>query len=382
MSDKTSAAVRQSTVFLWGQFGPYHHDRCQAAAFALPNRDVIGIEVANGSDHHYQWQPAAAEGFTKRTIFPGESYEKTGFFRRLCGLVRETLRANARHNFLCHYDQLEIFTLAVVLRLLGRKVFMMWESKFDDKPRSVWRELLKWFLLRPYNGAITSGPRARAYLHYLGLLNRPIVEGYDSISVERLKKLSGMEPAPGGAPFSERNFLVVARLVEKKNLPLALAAYDLYRRRVKGMPRKLIFLGAGPFAEALKAETAMRGLTAVEFPGFVQAQEIANHMARALALILPSNEEQWGLVVNEALALGVPVLCSENVGARDTLVCDGVNGYVFKTGEAERLSCFMEALSEDELRWSAFAVAASERASLGDTRQFGEGIRQLIEFCP
>jgi len=382
MLDATAAPDAKPILFLWGQFGPYHVDRCTAAATTCPNHAIVGIEVANASEHHYNWEASEAVGFSKRTLFPGKSYEKAGRLRRLIAMLRDGVGVGARHNFLCHYDQPEVFVLAIVLRLFGRRVFMMWESKFDDHPRNVWRELLKWFLLLPYNGAITSGPRARTYLYFLGLTGRPVAEGYDSISVERLRNLAGTAPAPDGIPFAERHFIVVARLVEKKNLPLALAAYDLYRRRAADRARKLIVLGTGPLESALKAEVAARGLDGVEFPGFVQAEEVARHMGRALALILPSNEEQWGLVVNEALALGVPVLCSENVGARDTLVREGVNGHVFKGGEAERLAALMDRLATDEVYWRKLASSAASAAPLGDAARFGEGVRTLIAFHP
>lgn len=369
-------------LFLWGQFGPYHRDRCAAAAAALDDRAVIGLEVADGSALHYDWQPKVVDSFTKITLFPGETYEGAGLFRRLVGLVRKGTGAHARHNFLCHYDQPEVFVLAAILRLFGRRVFVLFESKFDDRPRSVWREVFKWFFLLPYNGALTSGPRARAYLSFLGIEGRPIADGYDTVSAARLRELARATADAQPIRFEERPFVVVARLVAKKNLPLALAAYDLYRRRAGSSARGLVFLGSGPLEEALKAEAAQRGLDSVRFAGFVQEEGVAREVSRALALILPSIEEQWGLVVNEALALGVPVLCSENVGARETLIREGENGYVFAAADAERLSRLMEDLAGSEARWHRMSLVVAESASAGDTERFAEGVKTLVEALP
>lgn len=379
MSDAT--ATRSSILFLWGQFGPYHEDRCKAVA-ALPNHTVLGIEVANNSSHHYAWTLTEVSDFRKITLFPGQTFEQPGFFRRLKALVREGIRAGAHYNFLCHYDKLEIFILAVVLRFLRRRVFILWETKFDDRPRLLWREILKWILLRPYHGALTSGIRARSYLMFLGMTGRAIADGYDSVSIVRLRNLSTSPPAPGGIPFQQRNFLVVARLVAKKNLSLAIAAYDLYRRQTKVNARGLVILGGGPLETALKAEVSVRGLQGVHFEGFLQPADVADQMSHALALVLPSMEEQWGLVVNEALALGVPILCSENVGARDDLVRNGKNGYVFSVNSAEQLADHMLTISSDEVLWQRVAAAALQTADLGDTKHFAEGVRSLIEVTP
>lgn len=379
MSD--SAAARPSILFVWGQFGPYHQDRCKAAG-ELPNHTVIGLEIANNSSHHYAWAPTEASGFTKITLFPGQTYEQAGRLNRLWSLLHQGVRAGARYNFLCHYDQPEIFIFAVILRLLRRRVFIMWESKFDDRPRSLWREILKWFFLRPYHGVLNSGIRSRAYLAFLGMANRPIATGYDSVSIERLRALAEAPAAPNGVPFGQREFLVIARLVAKKNLSLVVAAYDLYRRNNSGNARNLVFLGTGPLEAALKAEVSVRGLEGVNFAGFVQTDGVAHYLSHALALVLPSIEEQWGLVVNEALALGVPVLCSENVGARDDLVRDSENGYVFTEYNAAHLADLMELLASNEARWRAMAIASSKRADLGDTARFAEGVRALIAAAP
>ena len=64
-------------------------------------------------------------------------------------------------------------------------------------------------------------------------------------------------------------------------------------------------------------------------------------LRKSLALILPSTEEQFGFVVLEALALGIPVIVSENVGARDLHVRTGVNGFIFEPDNEKGLAFFM-----------------------------------------
>lgn len=384
MSDAPVEAGRSRICFVWIQFGPYLMDRCEAAAAALPGREVIGVEIAaRSARHEYAWASQRDGGsFRKETVFPDDSYDRAGFLGRTWTLVRSVIGLDARHHFLCHYNMPSVFALAVVLRALGRRVFVMGDSKFDDRPRTLWREMVKRLFLMPYNGALVGGRRHREYLQFLGFKCRPIAEGFDTVSMTRLRALAAVPPAPDGVPFAGRRFVVVARLIAKKNLPLVIAAYGLYRRQAGDAARELVILSAGDLAEALQAEVRARNLQGVTFTGHVSDEDMARHLGAALALILPSIEEQWGVAVNEATFMGVPVLCSENVGARDTLVRNGINGFVFGADDVEGLAHLMADVASDEDRWRALAAAALVRAPLGDVDRFGEGVRALIAAAP
>jgi glycosyltransferase involved in cell wall biosynthesis len=86
----------------------------------------------------------------------------------------------------------------------------------------------------------------------------------------------------------------------------------------------------------MRARIAELGLEdRVVFTGFLQEEAVAAAMDRALALVLVSIEEQWGLVVNEAVSLGLPVIVSAQAGASDLLVRNLVNGYVVQPGDHE-----------------------------------------------
>jgi len=119
-------------------------------------------------------------------------------------------------------------------------------------------------------------------------------------------------------------------------------------------------------------------LSKLVFRGFVQAPEVARTLASTLALILPSTEEQWGLVVNEALAMGVPVLCAMNAGARDLLVRTEINGFLFEADNAAGLASLMCRLSTDRAEWQRLAEGSQRLAPLGDARHFGVAAARLI----
>ena len=76
--------------------------------------------------------------------------------------------------------------------------------------------------------------------------------------------------------------------------------------------------------------------------------------------------------------MGVPILCSDRVGARDSLVRAGVNGYVFEPDNVQGLARLMGQLGSDETQWRAFAEAALSFAEKGDATRFAEAVAELV----
>jgi L-malate glycosyltransferase len=369
---------RRSTIlFQWNQFAPYQIDRLEAvAAASVTDLEIVGVAVASRS-FTYPWQPLSSNRVKTYDLFDDRKFEETTTWQRLWRRLADLRKHKVRYAFLCNYDQIDTLVVAFVLRVLGAKVFSMIESKFDDKPRKAWRELLKSFFLLPYHGAMVSGLRIRDYAAFLGVPPHRLFDGYDTVSVDRIRADGGAPVAPDGVPFADRHFTVVARHVEKKNLFMAIEAYERYRQLATS-PRALHLCGTGELEDALKADVARRGLVGVEFRGFLEPEVVAKEFATTLALILPSKEEQWGLVVNEALAMGLPILCSDNVGARDSLVRTAVNGYVFEPDNPQGLALIMDRLAADEAEWRRLAKSATEFAYRGDSSHFASGVAQAL----
>jgi glycosyltransferase involved in cell wall biosynthesis len=76
-------------------------------------------------------------------------------------------------------------------------------------------------------------------------------------------------------------------------------------------------------------------------PGFKQYPELPNYYGLASAFVLPSISETWGLVVNEAMASGLPVLVSDRCGCAPDLVRDGTNGFTFDPYSVEEIASAM-----------------------------------------
>ncbi len=367
-------------ALVWDNLGPTHVDRCAAVAEALGEHGKLtAIEIC-ASSNDYGWRPAAPVNFDKISLFRMSTPESAGALKLALRLVRACRAARARTVFLWGYQLSGVFIAACAMRLLGIRVLIFNDSKFDDKPRYLSKELAKILYCLPFNGGITASTRGVDYLRLRGFRKRPIELYYDNISIDRVRRLAGMPPAPEGVNHAERNFLCVARLVEKKNHPMLLRAFALYRRRTQSQ-RRLIVCGSGPLEPELRRLAGELEIAEhVEFTGWVQEEDIARHLGRALCLILPSLEEQFGIAVLEAQAMGLPVIVSENVGARDLHVRSGVNGFVVESWNPVGIAYFMERIAGDAQLWRELSTHALAGADLGDVRHFVASVFKLARI--
>jgi glycosyltransferase involved in cell wall biosynthesis len=366
-------------VFIWDNFGPLHADRCDAVARKFEGQhEVVGLELASRSKL-YDWVPESGTMFKKITLVTGRSMEEIPFVERFRKTLRACLRMERNTQFfMCHYNDPAIFATSSILHLLGRHVYTMGCSKFDDYERGLTKELIKSILYRPYNGGIASGTRSCDYMRFMGLRASSVQSPYNAVSLNRIRTLAAVPAAPDGVAFFERHFTIVARLVPKKNISMALKAMSIYAASLPN-PRALHIFGTGPLEAELREQAQRDGIAhLVHFRGFLQTADISKAYGSSLGLLLPSIEEQFGNVVPEAMGMGLPVLVSDNCGARDLLVRTGVNGFVVEPDNPAGMAFFMQLLSQDEALWRRLSIAAMQYAERADSDRFAEAVEALI----
>jgi glycosyltransferase involved in cell wall biosynthesis len=142
----------------------------------------------------------------------------------------------------------------------------------------------------------------------------------------------------------------------------------------------LVLLGDGPLKpelERLVAELKLQD--SVVMPGFKQYDELPFFYALAGAFIHASTVEQWGLVVNEAMASGLPVLVSNRCGCAQDLVKDGVNGFNFDPYHPEQMAELMFRLSAPQFPLADFGAASRRIITDWSPERFAKGFCQSIE---
>lgn len=363
----------RNNIFLWENFGPMHADRCDAVANI--GIKVIGLELYSKSDV-YDWNPEKGLNFEKVTLFKSGRPRGLALILALLKLRKNLGKSNW---FLCHYEWKEVFIFASLLRLLGDNVFTMGCSKFDDFPRNSKREFLKSFFFKPYHGAIGSGMRSKSYFEFHGIPSHMVATEYNTVSTQRIRELANFSQDKIYDDYENRYFTIVARLVPKKNLFMALDAYKIYFNS-NTKPRFLKICGSGPLEADLKAYAQKLEIeNYIVFMGFIQTEEISKTLSKSLALILPSIEEQFGNVIIEAQAIALPVLLSEVCGAKDKLVRSAKNGFIFEPDNPEGLAWFMTLLSNDQKMWEKMCLSAFEYSKYGDVEAFASAVQSLLE---
>lgn len=280
-------------------------------------------------------------------------------------------------------------------RQQGVATILMSESKWDDAPRRWWKEWWKSVrYVRQFDGALVGGEMHRDYLVQLGMDPARIFLGYDvvdnrhfaqGVAIARTNP-SAIRQRHSGIP-ARPYFLAVTRLISRKNVVRLVQAYARYRQTLCDRHQldaawDLVICGSGSEEVAIRQMIRQNGLQdCVHLPGFIGYSQLPAWYGLASAFIHPALQDQWGLVVNEACASGLPILCSETVGAA-TLVNPGENGLLFAPEDegaiAQVLLQLHELPSERRVQWGRTSQTLISRHT---PQQFADGLMKALSVC-
>ncbi len=349
-------------MLVWINFGPYHIARLDALA-RLPHLNVLGVELSS-VEALRNWVVDGEPGrFQSETLWEGayETSDKTELARRV-ERIAEQFQPDAL--VISGYSEKPMRAAARWAKRRGRISILTSESHQADRARFWLKEQLKGIWVRRYfDAAFVGGERHVEYLSSLGFLRARIWRGYDVVDhayfsreAARVREAAPAWRAKLGLP--DRYFLYVGRFSAEKNLESLLHAFRFYRELAPGAPWALVMVGSGPLEARLKKMVHGRLRAEVIWPGFLQAEQLPTYYALASCLILPSRSEPWGLVVNEAMACGLPVLVSDRCGVIGDLVFPGINGYVFDPNDIDGLAFLMLRVASGRVDLDAMGAAS------------------------
>jgi 1,2-diacylglycerol 3-alpha-glucosyltransferase len=379
---------KPAVAVVFHHIGPYHHARLNAGADRLSVTSIewsaTGYDTWGAADSPPQYRKISL--FAEATDrYPTSGQRRRAFYSALEQANPDVVAVNGWNNF-------GSLVAANCCMDRGIPMVVMSESARGDAPRTWRKEIIKRRIVDFYSAALVGGQRHVEYLIELGMPRERIFTGYDVVDNDWFARRaieirnSHLRRGYGGqAAFEirkkyrlpENYFLASARFIEKKNLPSLIRAYAEYREKWKGeTPWDLVLLGDGPLRDTLNTQLSTLNLHAhVHLPGFKQYDELPVYYALANAFVHASTTEQWGLVVNEAIASGLPVIVSERCGCVPELVRD--NGFTFDPKNDHELAAQMlkMALLTGEER-KAFADASYKIAANFVPERFGEGLEQ------
>lgn len=367
---------------IFHRFGPYHCARLEAAARDL---EVVAIEMA-AETTEYAWSKVKrSERYRRVTLFPdGESRGRKS--QEIVSRTRSAL-SNARPEVVAIPGWSNPGALAALqwCEITGTPAVLMSESTAGDEARASWREAIKRRLVRAYSAALAGGKPQVDYLVELGMPRERIFTGYDAVDNEYFAQSakevrSKQDEVRRGYGLPENYFLASARFIEKKNLFRLLNAYAAYRERLSPVtshssPWSLVLLGDGPLRSDLRHLISDLRLDGhVHLPGFKQYEELPVYYGLANVFIHASTSEQWGLVVNEAMAAGLPVLVSQRCGCARDLVQEGRNGFTFDPQDESQMAGLMLQVSSTPAMLAAMGAVSSEIISDWGPNHFARGL--------
>lgn len=365
---------------LFDNFGPYHFARLRGAQKVLGERRVTGLQIRDRSTE-YAWQSLRSEASNLglQTIFPFEE-SRPRTIQKIYYVWRHLNRLNPKAVAIAGYAAIEMLAALFWCRWHRRTAVLLSQSKEDDASRRWWKEWVKGVLVRRYDSALVGGRPQRRYIERLGMpieaiFTRINVVGNQDYHPDRIAKL----PRPLDKPF----FLLANRFVPKKNLIFVLECYAEYQRQlveVAERPWELVMAGDGPLRDELKARVLALGLQEVmHFPGFLQQPNLLPYLAHCEVFIHASTTEQWGLVVNEAMAAGRPVFVSRRCGCFEDLVIEGTTGLGFDPFNQDELVELMVRATKGELPLASLCANALTHITQFSPITFGQALGEAVE---
>ncbi|MCA9314705.1 MAG: glycosyltransferase family 4 protein [Planctomycetes bacterium] len=247
----------------------------------------------------------------------------------------------------------------------------------DLRPRAWWKRLVHRWHLRRFDAALAIGTANALFLRAAGMDASAIALAPYAVDTRHLEDAAKDRQAVGMAARARWNVssdAVVAQFVgklEPKKRPLDLVE-AVARARGHVPALELLVVGAGPLEAEVRARAQALGVPAT-FTGFLNQGELGPAYAAGDVFILPSDHgETWGLVVNEAQHVGLPVIVSDQVGCGPDLVTAGETGWTYPCGDVEALAARLVELGGD-------ADARARLGAAGQRRIAGYTIERAVE---
>jgi glycosyltransferase involved in cell wall biosynthesis len=270
-------------------------------------------------------------------------------------------------------------------RLRGTKVLVRSELDLVDQslgqraaPLRRMRDAVLGRWIRHADALLYIGERNRqAYLAHGARQDRLYFTPY-SVDVENITPATEQTPADRAAlrkawnvPPAATVILFVAKLIEKKRPIAMIEIADALRM---DPTVHVLIVGSGPQEVQLREEISRRSLVNVTMTGFVNQSRLGELYALSDIFVLPSHHEPWGLVVNEALCAGLPVVATNTVGSVADLISEGVTGFTFSNGDWPTLITRVRSLAGDSNLRARMGAGARARARSYSYDAAAEGV--------
>lgn len=264
--------------------------------------------------------------------------------------------------------------------------FILWNGSIEAGYRSdgFLKRTFRRIMASSSYGAVAYGSRAKDYLEKLGVAPARVFIGINTVDTSffsratekiRQQKRSVENPASDGRV----HLLSIGYLSPRKNFHQLIEVMRLLHAQRNEVVLDLV--GDGSERTLLENLVKDYGLSdVVRFHGYLQKEALPGLMAEATLFLFQTDFDIWGLVLNEAMAAGLPVICSPNAGAAADLIREGETGYIMDFNEPEKVAAkILELLSDPEKCRSTGANAAGYISRFATLQNSVSGFLKALE---
>jgi glycosyltransferase involved in cell wall biosynthesis len=365
---------------------------------AAPDLEVTALYLSDlsmrggrdgGFGQNVKWNVDLLAGY--RSVFLGDAArtrEPRDFWSLIAPQVWNELRSGRYDVLWLHGHNYAANLIALMAaKTVGLPVMMRGDTHLGltcHGIKSILRRPVLGALYRQCDRFLAVGSANAAYYRAMGVPDEEIFTLPYSVDNDRFVKSANLTDEKRAEvrkwykiPVDRPSVLFVAKLTRQKRPGDLLEA----ARRLKmetNRPFTVVIAGSGELEQELRTICGVHALGNVVFTGFVNQSELPALYAASDVFVLPSENEAWGLAVNEAMCASLPVVVSRQVGCVADLVRDGVNGYTPAARDVDGLArALQRLLSDEDLR------RRQGRESLARIQQWGypqclQGIRSAL----
>jgi glycosyltransferase involved in cell wall biosynthesis len=362
--------MSRRVLFLTVMPSPYQRELFEALHAA--GRMKIRVLYCTHDAHDRNWSVPDLNSYEH--VLPGKTIAWLSPSAHFNPSIIEILRNDASDLFILSDYSTPTTQIAMRYLTWRKRPWVFWGELPGFRHHRPLPSFVRYRLQRP----IASGAAA------IAAIGSRAVEAYrmlfPGVPVFNIPYFCNLEPFRAAAAKSDRHtnpavqVLFSGQLIGRKGVDVLIHAFVKTSRQLPNLHLQL--LGTGPAREALIKLIPTDLRDRIHFLGFQQPPALPHIFAAADIFVLPSRHDGWGVVVNEALGAGLPIIVSDRVGASD-LVEDGYNGLITSAGDVESLGNALLKLGQSAELRTSFGRGSAERAARWS---LDEGTRRWLEL--
>jgi|LQYC01.1.fsa_nt_gi Glycosyltransferase len=307
----------------------------------------------------FKWDVPLLEGYDYKFLPNLSPKPGASFFGQINPSIIQELRDN-------HFDAIWVHGYASTTNWLSfagawmskTPILMRGESHLLNY-RPLWKRAFKHialtFLFKRVAAFLPIGTLNTEYYKYYGVPDEKMFltpycvdNDFFSKKYNELKPLRNQIKKKLGLQPEVLIILYASKMMPRKRAIDLLNAYEKIQNQINAA---VVFVGDGAERPLLEAYQRNNALKNIYFVGFKNQTELPEYFSIADIFVLPSTDEPWGLIINETMNFGLPIITTDQVGATPDLVKDGENGFIYPVGDIKKLAdCLLKLLSDSELR--------------------------------